>query len=204
MTSVFCSNNFIFATECWKCILRGPDFKFFSRNSHLRCSQVAPLPQIFSFSTYSKAFATYLKSCWKPLKCNMFLARHQDDLSSNMITTQHLPSKKTGSCWPVYLSVCSWLRWNSLMKLITSINSFPVFFFFWQVCILFCIALLTCYMYILTAVSPQFFWTFLTVTSLPILFLTFILVFHTLLKYQHKHSFQCVILLLTEPFCRIK
>ena len=29
MMSVFCSNNFIFASECWKCILRGPDFKFF-------------------------------------------------------------------------------------------------------------------------------------------------------------------------------
>ena len=104
-----------------------PRFQIFSRNSHLRCSQVAPLPQIFSFSTHSKAFATYLKSCWKPWKCNMFLARHQDDSSSN-ITTQHLPSKKTGSCWPVYLSVCSYLRWNSRMKLITSINSFPVFF----------------------------------------------------------------------------
>ena len=120
-----------------------PRFQIFSRNSHLRCSQVSPLPEIFSFSTYSKAFATYLKSCWKPWKCNMFLARHQDDSSWN-ITTQHLPTKKTGSCsWPEYLSVCSCLRWKSLMKLITSINFFPVVFFcccFLQICILFCLA----------------------------------------------------------------
>ena len=26
MMSVFCSNTLIFALECWKCILRGPDF----------------------------------------------------------------------------------------------------------------------------------------------------------------------------------
>ena len=27
--SVFCSNTLIFAPECWKCILRGSDFKIF-------------------------------------------------------------------------------------------------------------------------------------------------------------------------------
>ena len=27
--SVFCSNTLIFALECWKCTLRGPDFKIF-------------------------------------------------------------------------------------------------------------------------------------------------------------------------------
>ena len=27
--SVFCSNTLIFAPECWKCILRSPDFKIF-------------------------------------------------------------------------------------------------------------------------------------------------------------------------------
>ena len=52
--SVFCSNTLIFAPECWKCILRSPDFKIFQK--------LAPLRQVFSFSTYSKAFATYLKS----------------------------------------------------------------------------------------------------------------------------------------------
>ena len=26
---VFCSNTLIFAPKCWKCILRGPDFKIF-------------------------------------------------------------------------------------------------------------------------------------------------------------------------------
>ena len=29
MMSVFCSNTLILAPECWKCILRGPDFKIF-------------------------------------------------------------------------------------------------------------------------------------------------------------------------------
>ena len=29
MMSVFCSNTFFFASECCKCILRGPDFNFF-------------------------------------------------------------------------------------------------------------------------------------------------------------------------------
>ena len=29
MMSVFCSDNLIFALECWKCILRSPDFKIF-------------------------------------------------------------------------------------------------------------------------------------------------------------------------------
>ena len=29
MMSIFCSNTLIFAPECWKCTLRGPDFKIF-------------------------------------------------------------------------------------------------------------------------------------------------------------------------------
>ena len=29
MMYVFCSNTLIFAPECWKCILRDPDFKIF-------------------------------------------------------------------------------------------------------------------------------------------------------------------------------
>ena len=29
MMSVFCSNTLIFAPECWKCTLRGPDFQIF-------------------------------------------------------------------------------------------------------------------------------------------------------------------------------
>ena len=53
--------------------------------------------------------------------------------------------------WPEFLSVCSCLRWNSLMKPITY---FPFFFFLQINLYLFCTAVLTCYMYILTAVSP--------------------------------------------------
>ena len=58
MMSVFCSNTLILTPECWKCILRGPDFKIFPETHAFDMS--------FSFSTYSKAFATYLKSYWKP------------------------------------------------------------------------------------------------------------------------------------------
>ena len=62
------------APECWKCTLRGPDFKIFPggkppdppSNSHFRCSKVMPVVQVFSFSSYSKAFATYLRPYWKP------------------------------------------------------------------------------------------------------------------------------------------
>ena len=59
--SVFCSNTLIFAPKCWKCIMRGPNFKFFP--------DFAPLLRGFSYSTYSKAFATYLKSYRKPWSC---------------------------------------------------------------------------------------------------------------------------------------
>ena len=35
MMSVFCSKTLIFAPECWKCIVRGADFKFFPRGQAL-------------------------------------------------------------------------------------------------------------------------------------------------------------------------
>ena len=105
--------------------------------------------------------------------------------------------KKAGSCWPEYLSVCSHLRWKSLLKLITSINSFPFFANLYFV-LNSSINLLHAWFYL-----HNYLELFPTVTCLSILFLTFILVFQTLLKYQHMHSFQCVILLLTEPFCSI-
>ena len=106
--------------------------------------------------------------------------------------------KKAGSCWPEYLSVCSHLRWKSLLKLITSINSFP---FFANLYFVLNSSIITCYMH--DFYLHNYLELFPTVTCLSILFLTFILVFQTLLKYQHMHSFQCVILLPTEPFCSI-
>ena len=52
MMSVFCSKTIIVTPECWKSILRGPDFKIFlgggglsqdpPKNSRLRHLQVAP------------------------------------------------------------------------------------------------------------------------------------------------------------------
>ena len=49
MMSVFCSKTLIFAPECWKCILRGPDFKIFWEGMHLdsprnRC-ELFPTPK---------------------------------------------------------------------------------------------------------------------------------------------------------------
>ena len=66
MMSVFCSNALICVPECWKCTLRDPDFKNFPSgiswtHCNFRQSQVAPVTQVFSFSTYSTAFATHLK-----------------------------------------------------------------------------------------------------------------------------------------------
>ena len=59
--SVFHSNTLIFGPKCWTCILRGPDFKIFPETRTFAAR--------FFFSTYSKAFATYLKSYWKPWSC---------------------------------------------------------------------------------------------------------------------------------------
>ena len=71
MMSWFCSNTLICVPECWKCTLRGPDFKIFpSGISWTHCNfrhlQVAPVAQVFSFSTYATAFATHLKPYLKP------------------------------------------------------------------------------------------------------------------------------------------
>ena len=88
------------------------------------------------------------------------------------------------------------------MKLITSINSFPVFFWGANLSFVLYSSINLLHVYSYSCISIIFM-NFLTVTSLHFLFLTFILVFHALLKYQHKHSFECVILLLTEPFCSI-
>ena len=57
-------NTLIFASECWKCILRGPDLT--PSNLCFQRSQVTPVVRVFSVSAYSKAFVTYLKPYWKP------------------------------------------------------------------------------------------------------------------------------------------
>ena len=47
MMSVFCSNTLIFALECWKSILRGPNLKIFpeTRTRKLRlCHKFFPSP----------------------------------------------------------------------------------------------------------------------------------------------------------------
>jgi len=76
MMSTFCSNTLIFAPECWKCTLRGPDFNIFPEGIPLDGSSLgthafnsmhaSPRERFFQFSAYSKAFATFLKSYRKP------------------------------------------------------------------------------------------------------------------------------------------
>ena len=74
LMTVFCSNTLIFVPQCWKWSLdfKRSRFQNFSRGhapgppSYFQLSQVAPVVQVFSFSAYSKAFATYLKPYWKP------------------------------------------------------------------------------------------------------------------------------------------
>ena len=56
MMSVSCSNTLTFAPECWKYILRSPDFNFFPETRALQL-RVPSAPQ----PTYSY-FPTYLKS----------------------------------------------------------------------------------------------------------------------------------------------
>ena len=70
---VLFEHSIIFTPECWKCTLRCLHFKVFSgglslnppSNSCFCCWQVAPVPWVFSFSIYCKAFVT-LKPYWKP------------------------------------------------------------------------------------------------------------------------------------------
>ena len=66
--SMLCLNTLNFCSRLLKMRSKRPRFQFFSRNSFaLQCLQVTPSPRGFSFSIFSKAFATYFKSYWKPL-----------------------------------------------------------------------------------------------------------------------------------------
>ena len=58
-----------------------PRFQNFSRNSRLRLSQVTPLPQVNSLSTYSKAFSTVFKIALKTQKNTMLVHRTLDHTS---------------------------------------------------------------------------------------------------------------------------
>ena len=50
MMSVFSLNTLIFAPECWKSILRSPDFKFFPETHMPYKSEFPPLHRFQSFS----------------------------------------------------------------------------------------------------------------------------------------------------------
>ena len=65
MTSVSCSNTLTFAPECWKYILRSPDFNFFSRNSRPETpSSLCPPTHLFLFSHLLKILLkTLLDPC---------------------------------------------------------------------------------------------------------------------------------------------
>ena len=59
--SVFCSNTLIFAPKCWKCILRGPDFKIFPET----CTFAAR----FFLLHILQGFCYLLKILLKPWSC---------------------------------------------------------------------------------------------------------------------------------------
>ena len=67
--SVFSSNTLIFAPECWKCILRGPDFKIFPVTSNFGHWQAAPLPRVFFLLHLLKIL---LKTLW----CLLYLKQN--------------------------------------------------------------------------------------------------------------------------------
>ena len=70
MTSVFCSKTIIVAPECWKCILRGPDFKIFPGGACLK----TPL-KTHAFGTHKlHLLKTVLKTLAEWSVCHYYLA----------------------------------------------------------------------------------------------------------------------------------
>lgn len=66
---VFCSKTQIFAPEYSNISCRTDP----PNNLRFQRLQVAPVARGFSFSTCSKAFATYLKPYWKPWKAHCIM-----------------------------------------------------------------------------------------------------------------------------------
>ena len=68
MISVFCSNTVIFAPECWKRTLKGPDFNFFlPSNSCCRRLQAAPVVWVFFLLHILQSFCHLLRTLLKTL-----------------------------------------------------------------------------------------------------------------------------------------
>ena len=74
-------------------------FSNFSRSLHLQCSQIASLLHVISFSTYSKAFATYLillKTLYRPprtaiLKLKIYWLLHVIERNWKLISVMYVP-----------------------------------------------------------------------------------------------------------------
>ena len=100
-----------------------------------------PLLWVFSFSTYSKAFATYLKSYWKTLcYCLHFCLQKNSKLYNNR------PGKTSGILWQPDWSdqICFWcwisdpIPYDSFLAMKSeerrmSLQSTRNFFFYWIV-----------------------------------------------------------------------
>ena len=104
--SIFCSNTLIFAPECWKCTLRGPDFKIFPgghahgqilpRNLRFQfnaCkSQGTFFPVLCLLQSFCHLFKILSKTLYKDLKFgqNIFLSASHTKYCINLILGEAL------------------------------------------------------------------------------------------------------------------
>ena len=124
MTSVFCSNTLIFASECWTCTLRGPDLKICpevmlpdpTSNLRFQLLQVTSVALVFPFHAYFKAFIPnyYVSESWVR-KMNGIL--HSDWLPEwkrwgLSYPFMMVPQGKSKSFWPYnkyFIDQASWV-----------------------------------------------------------------------------------------------
>ena len=70
MMSIFCSNTLIFAPECWKSTLRGPDFKIFPGGHAPR--QILPRNLRFQFNACKSQGTFFPVLCLLQSFCHLF------------------------------------------------------------------------------------------------------------------------------------
>ena len=68
--SIFCSNTLFFAPECWKCTLRGPDFKIFP-GGHAH-GQILPRNLRFQFNACKSQGTFFPVLCLLQSFCHLF------------------------------------------------------------------------------------------------------------------------------------
>ena len=138
MMSVFCSNTLIFARQCWKCTLRGPDLKIFPKGMLLdpplivncafsvRKSQVPSMPTLkllfLIIMCLNRDLARWMESCiligYQSERDGAFLALSWFPLVPQGksclfgLTTNPLLTKRVQSWWLNNKYPCSFLWYN--------------------------------------------------------------------------------------------